>query len=95
VPNCFTPNNDSDNDFFKVYSLEEFIDYQIEIMDQWGNLVFTSNSVDIQWDGTDFGGKPLPVGTYVYKITYKSLYEVFGPEGAPTREMVGMVNIVR
>ena len=95
VPNTFTPNDDGDNDYFKVYTLENFIEYSLEITDQWGNVVYANSSQEIRWDGTSFAGNDLPVGTYVYKIEYKSQYEVLGPEGAPTRELVGMVTIVR
>lgn len=94
VPNTFTPNGDGDNDFFKVYTLEDFREYRLDIVDQWGNLIYTSTDLEREWDGTSFDGREIQVGTYVWKITYQSQYE-FGPEGAPTRSLVGRVNLIR
>lgn len=94
VPNAFTPNSDDDNEFFRAYSLEDFMEYRIDIFDQWGHLVYTSTEIERQWDGTSFEGVVMPIGTYVWKITYKSRYEL-GPEGAPTRTLTGRVNLIR
>lgn len=94
VPNAFTPNSDDDNEFFKAYSLESFLEFRLDIFDQWGNIIYTSTDIERQWDGTSFEGSDLPIGTYVWKITYKSQFEL-GIEGAPTRTLAGRVNLIR
>ena len=86
VPNAFTPNpggpgaggvggggtggNGSFNDVFLpiVKGAEEF---NMQIFDRWGNLIFESNSANIGWDGYDKNGRILPAGVYVYKLTIR------------------------
>jgi gliding motility-associated-like protein len=80
VPNAFTPNpngptggvpgNDSFNDVFLpiVKGIEEF---NMQIYDRWGNLVFESNSATIGWDGYNNEGRLMPAGVYVYKLTVR------------------------
>lgn len=94
VPNAFTPNDDGDNDYFRAYSLEDFFEYRLDVVDQWGNVIYSATEIEREWDGNSFDGSPMPVGTYVWKITYKSQFE-FGYEGAPTRTLTGRVNLIR
>jgi gliding motility-associated-like protein len=81
VPNAFTPNrggpggggtggNGTFNDVFLpiVKGAEEF---NMQIFDRWGNLIFESNSANIGWDGYDKNGRILPAGVYVYKLTVR------------------------
>jgi len=81
VPNAFTPNSSgssgggqggtaSFNDTFKpiVKGAEE---YNLQIYDRWGNLVFESNQQEIGWDGYNANGQLLPAGVYVYKLTVR------------------------
>jgi len=76
IPNVFTPNGDGDNDEFYPQSttsnLVEIIEFSI--YDRWGNLIFTSDSTDLNdpsiiWDGRFKGTKVNP-GVYVYKLEY-------------------------
>ncbi len=68
VPNAFTPNGDGVNDIW--YPVGEGIeDFELQIFTRWGELVFTSNSTDVGWDGT-FKGRALQNGVYVYKMWY-------------------------
>lgn len=83
VPNAFTPNpngpsgnppgpggNGTFNDVFLpiVKGAEEF---NMQIFDRWGNLIFESNSANIGWDGYDKNGRLLPAGVFVYKLTVR------------------------
>ncbi len=85
VPNAFTPNpngpsggvvgpgtggNGTFNDVFLpiVKGAEEF---NMQIFDRWGNLIFESNSSNIGWDGYDVNGKLMPMGVYVFKLTIR------------------------
>ena len=65
-PNAFSPDGDGINDFFRI-SGQGMIDFQIEIFNRWGQMVYKSIDLSEGWDGT-FSGKKLPTGTYVYKI---------------------------
>lgn len=70
IPTAFTPNNDGNNDQFTVEPL--FVtDFEVYIFSRWGELIFYSNEQDFEWDGT-YNGKILPMGTYAYKVTFKS-----------------------
>jgi gliding motility-associated-like protein len=66
VPNAFTPNGDGINDVVHVHS-ESIANLTFHIYDQWGELLFTSTSVQNGWDGT-YKGKKEPVGVYVYYL---------------------------
>ncbi|MEL6944312.1 MAG: gliding motility-associated C-terminal domain-containing protein, partial [Bacteroidota bacterium] len=51
IPNAFTPNGDGNNDVIKVQGphIEEL---RLEIYNRWGELVFETDDVDGEWDGT-------------------------------------------
>lgn len=70
VPNAFTPNEDEINPIFKAYgtNVKEFT---MEIFDRWGERIFWVSDINDGWNGT-YKDNPAPIGTYVYKITYKS-----------------------
>lgn len=80
VPNAFTPSpngptggvagNNTFNDVFLpiVKGAEEF---NMQVFDRWGNLIFESNNSNIGWDGYDKNGKLMPAGVYVYKLTVR------------------------
>ncbi len=71
-PNAFSPNNDGINDTYKFGSkLSKALD--VNIYNRWGNLVFTSEDVYFEWDGTDSdSGQECPQGTYVLRYALKS-----------------------
>jgi gliding motility-associated-like protein len=62
--------NGTFNDVFLpiVKGAEEF---NMQIFDRWGNLIFESNSNSVGWDGYDANGKLMPAGVYVYKLTVR------------------------
>ncbi len=72
APNVFTPNNDGDNDFYFVETLNvsqmDFI-----ITNRWGNVMyeqsvdFASGSQQVGWTGTTPLGAQAEEGTYFYK----------------------------
>lgn len=77
LPNAFTPNsngatggvpsNGTFNDVFLPIArgIEEF---QMQIFDRWGNLLFESRDRNIGWDGYDRNGRLMSAGVYVYKL---------------------------
>ncbi|MBL17735.1 MAG: hypothetical protein CL848_02510 [Crocinitomicaceae bacterium] len=66
VPNAFSPDGDGNNDFFRVVAIG-IKDFNIEIYNRWGQMIFKSNDLNDQWDGK-FKNKLMPSGSYVYKI---------------------------
>lgn len=67
IPNAFTPNGDTRNDLFRVYSynVEEL---QAQIFDRWGLKVFEWDTIDGGWDGK-VEGNPAQADVYVYRVT--------------------------
>lgn len=70
IPNAFTPNNDNNNDVFKIFG-NEIEKIQLQIFDRWGGLVFETSDPNFEWDGT-FKERDLGAAVFVYtaKITF-------------------------
>ena len=66
VPNAFSPNGDGKNDILFVRG-SSIVNMQFLVYNQWGEKVFESNTLSTGWNGI-FGGKPQPVGVYVYVL---------------------------
>jgi gliding motility-associated-like protein len=66
VPNAFTPNGDNKNDILYVKA-DIASELYFAIYDRWGEMVFSTTSVDKGWNGT-YKGKPLDPAVFVYYI---------------------------
>jgi len=69
APNVFTPNGDGYNDFFEIISHDVY-KFRLTVFNRWGNIVFYSEDINYQWDGTN-KGSPCPVGTYFWTADYQ------------------------
>lgn len=69
MPNVFSPNGDVVNDSFGPMFNGEPRDFNMEIRNRWGQLVFTSSKASTRWNGRAEGGL-LPAGTYFWTIRY-------------------------
>ncbi len=67
IPNAFTPNNDGQNDIFKIRNMtdERLIDFKV--FNRWGTILFRTTDPNSGWDGTN-KGQPQPIGVYGYVI---------------------------
>lgn len=64
LPTAFTPNGDNTNDILKVES--NFVkNMDLKVFDRWGELVFSSTSIDEGWDGS-FNGQELAPDVYSF-----------------------------
>lgn len=91
APNVITPNNDGDNDKFKVFA--RFIERPtLEIYNRWGDQIFqTDNLENDQWDGT-YKNRPVASNQlYAYIIRY---FSRDFPERGEQRQ-VGSVLVLR
>lgn len=74
VPNTFTPNGDGLNEIFLVtgndLSDEEF---ELHIFDRWGDVVFSSITPDLGWDGKLPGGTHAMTGVYNWRLKARSI----------------------
>jgi gliding motility-associated-like protein len=71
VPNAFTPDADEHNQQWQYY-IEgiDFENFQIEIFNRWGELIWFSKDTKEHWDGI-YNGSLVPFGTYIWRISYK------------------------
>lgn len=86
IPNTFTPNNDGDNDSWRIDLLNDYPNASVVIYNRWGQLIYKAESQYpvTGWDGTS-NGKSLPMSTYYYVIDLKD----------GTAPLVGSVNLIR
>lgn len=71
VPNVFTPNGDTKNDFFNINATVNhcFDSFVINIYDRWGDKVFGSNDFLFSWNGYHYKtGLVLDEGIYFYSL---------------------------
>jgi gliding motility-associated-like protein len=64
VPNAFTPNGDGINDVFLPHT-RSLLQYQMTILNRWGQIVFTTTDTTKGWDAKD-----APADVYVVQISY-------------------------
>ena len=72
IPNVFSPNNDGSNDYFMLVEksgLENMTNFNLIILNRWGNVIQTYTDAFFKWDGKTEGGKDVSEGTYFYKLT--------------------------
>jgi gliding motility-associated-like protein len=72
APNTFTPDDDGENDVFKVYG-RNIYEPHLVIYDCWGHVQFESKDLEVGWDGRFVSSQlPAPIGSYFWQMTYKS-----------------------
>lgn len=71
IPNTFTPNGDARNEVF-MPSIIGVTNYEFEIYDRWGELIFKANDVERGWNGK-IGDKLCKQDVYVWRITFKNV----------------------
>jgi gliding motility-associated-like protein len=72
VPNAFSPNGDGHNDVFRIKNPGLVKQFEMEVFNRWGQLVFTTKDPYQGWTGYA-GGQASPVGTYVWSIHYTDI----------------------
>lgn len=88
IPTAFSPNSDGNNDTFAAKG-RYIVEYNLEVYDRWGNVIFESRDLETGWNGTASDGvSPAPAGNYGFKI--------FGLDPAGQKfEKVGSVTLIR
>ena len=79
IPNVFTPNGDGVNDLYFVSS-KGLTEFNMTILNRWGNVVFESNDAQTVWDGTS-NGVNCTDGTYFYILNAKSQTKEYKKQG--------------
>lgn len=90
APNTFTPDgNELNNTFLPIVYLELY-EWDLQLFDRWGQIVFESQDPEIGWDGVLPNGVKASDGTYLWKITYVSCEPI-----NPRHQMTGHVNLLQ
>ncbi len=87
IPNVFTPNGDNSNDVFKIQS-NGINTLNCEIINRWGQKMYTITSPSDSWDGNANGAGPAPDGTYFF------ILKATGYDGKEYEEK-GFINLFR
>ncbi len=96
VPTSFTPDNDGNNDVFKVYHHAMKTEtFSIKIFDRFGSVIFQSNNADFEWDGTNmFTSSDIITGTYTYVLKYQDFeYRIY--DHTNCENCSGTITIIR
>jgi len=79
IPNVFTPNTGDDiNSYFYLIDplgfnrVEEF---EIIILNRWGQVIKTYTNYDFAWNGKDESGNDVPEGVYFYKMYFRTVQD--------------------
>ena len=90
LPNAFSPNGDGVNDIFQAFGpLGGKNDFIMEVFDRWGGRVFSSTDPSSGWNGQmNNAGESLPMGVYVYYLTFKDTEN-------QVIKLEGLVNLMR
>ncbi len=103
LPNAFTPNADSENDYFSPIT-KDLISLHISIFDYEGILLFDKtfsfqennwNGIFLEnegWNGTTLNNIPLPTGKYIYNISYQYINSIGQKNG---RRLNGEIHLLR
>ncbi|MCK0137182.1 gliding motility-associated C-terminal domain-containing protein, partial [Arenibacter sp. S6351L] len=81
VYNEFTPNDDGDNDYFRIDCIETFPESDFQVFNRYGALVYQKKAYQNDWrglanvQGVVRKGEPLPTGTYFYILKTDALSE--------------------
>ena len=75
LPNAFTPNGDGTNDRFRGVGITRYIsDFNLQIYNRWGELIFETSSEEEGWDGSNQrNGRRAQGGVYLYKVSFSGL----------------------
>ena len=69
-PNIISTNSAAANHQWKIDSLyENCASFELKILNRWGQTIFTTNSAQKAFNGTNDDGETLPEGIYFYLFT--------------------------
>jgi gliding motility-associated-like protein len=69
IPNAFSPNGDGRNDFLEFFVGYDVVNFDLLIVDRWGQVMFKTNAPSDFWDGR-YKSKYVNSGIYSYILNY-------------------------
>ncbi len=92
LPNIFTPNGDERNDFFVPFPYSGVEKIDLQIVNRWGNLIFSTQDPAIKWDGKIQGtNESVSDGVYYYVC---DVYELT-LNGTVKRTLKGSITVIK
>jgi gliding motility-associated-like protein len=76
ISNMMTPNGDGYNDTWIIQNIENYPHTKVTVVTRQGQEVYSSDSYNNKWDGTQDGNK-LADGTYYYVIQFEGSTKVY------------------
>lgn len=73
IPNVFSPGNDDANELFMPIKEENINSLNTSIYNRWGDLIFSSEKLTIEWDGKQANGTLASAGIYFWIANYKDI----------------------
>lgn len=86
VPTGFTPNGDGINDEISIRGLSSTDEIDFLIFNEWGEVVFSGNTLNCSWNGT-YKSEPANPGNYTYYL------KITNDEGTTTH--AGIITLIR
>ncbi len=71
IPKTFSPNEDGQDDIFKIET-KNVMNFELIVFDQWGGFVYSDTTINLNWDGK-VNGKLVNSGVYVYIIKLRTI----------------------
>lgn len=88
LPEVFTPNNDRINDSFRAFTNCPPEEFELWVVNRWGQQIFHTTDAQQGWDGTQ-AGRPQPNDLYLYRLLYRF------PGQEEHRQAEGTVTLLR
>jgi gliding motility-associated-like protein len=74
APNSFTPDGDEYNNSWRVFISGISMDnFELEIYNRWGEMIWESHDPDASWDGI-YGGNLVKEGTYIWRMRAMDMF---------------------
>ena len=87
IPDAFTPNDDGKNDRLNIRYKGYFLQFEFNVYNRWGQLVYSSKNPQLAWDG-NYKGEKLTTDTFIWSCTYQ-LY------GESKKTAKGTITLIR
>lgn len=88
LPTVFTPNGNQENETFRPLENKFVHSVEVQIYNIWGDLVFSTDDVNINWSGVNNEGEMLPDGMYYYIC---EVFEEWSSCDLESRTLIGFV----
>ena len=77
ITKAFSPNGDQINDYWTIQNINttgfennKYPFANVKIFNTLGQLIYASDKYKNNWDGTNKSGSKLPVGAYIYEVSF-------------------------